>query len=962
MRSESTNNLPSADCESYDLFISYNSRDRETVQRVKKSLLDRGVKTFLDIDNLTAGQMWIDELPSAIESVQAVAIFYGKHGLGPWQKREMMIALERQSKERNRNFPVIPIILPGADLTHAPAFLLTNTCIDLSNGVDDTVAINAFAKVISGTASTSPKQLQPYLSICPYRGLLAFREEDALFFFGREEASKQLLEKISTHKLVAVVGPSGGGKSSIIQAGLLPLLRHRSLPNSPWKTTVFTPGKNPFLNLAAALIPLWMTQISEKERSDLIRNLRASLAGSERSLEEIVKNMRSKEADTTPLLLIVDQFEEIFTQAQEKDRRPFINSLINVTMASPTTKVLIAFRADFYSHIIETSRELSDALQQGIINVGSLNRGELRDAIVEPAKKVGLEFEPGLVNRLLDHYTNQPGNLPLLEYALSELWNRRQGIFLQNEKYDEIGGPDGIISMRADLEIKKLPIAQQEMALRAFTRLVRVATTAEKDTDTRHRVNLNELDGGYQSVLLPFIEARLLVMSRDEATNEKVIEAAHEALIRNWKRLREELDKRRDFLLWRQLLNIKLNEWESADHDTRLLLNGSLLKEAKEKLKKEKPYLNGLERKFITNSISFAEKVRHGRNDNTPIGQSKSLANKLRAWALFLIVVIAALPLIRLALQHWEDRPILQVKRILSTSPQLVKSTVAGQASAIVVKRWLLTLLLTGNRSEALQATCVISDIGLRSDILYDAILQINEVGKTAGANQYTNNALEFALEIEKICIGMLRSDETPIPVKSKSIDFAFEAVHKQTSYLNLQATLRTMKLLAETSSSDETRKIADKTLDAASKVTTLESQLQELQYGFKELAQSTGRAELMAVAHKIDDAQLQSLAFVNLARSMAIAGKVNDSQNALYEARGVAMQLISDADRSKTLAAVAIGLAEIRLYRQARETADLCAFSEHKLSAYTAIVQEHNIERDIGLAVLFEQIEKTEK
>src|SRR5262249_15592188 len=188
-----------------DLFLSYNNRDRDIVLRVRDRLRERSLSTFLDRDNLNPGQPWFDELQAAIGRVRAITVFVGET-LGPWQKREMTLALDRQAREEKlgRHFPVIPVVLPKADLDKAPGFLLLNTFVDLRGRIDDPSALEAIVRAVRDeNAATSA---QPRVELCPYRGLRAFREEDAPLFFGREEFAEQLLAKTRQHSLIAVVG------------------------------------------------------------------------------------------------------------------------------------------------------------------------------------------------------------------------------------------------------------------------------------------------------------------------------------------------------------------------------------------------------------------------------------------------------------------------------------------------------------------------------------------------------------------------------------------------------------------------------------------------------------------------------------------------------------------------------------------------------------------------------------
>jgi len=314
--------------ESLSLFLSYNSGDRSSVVAVQKVLEARGITTFLDRDQLAPGLPWPQSLEEALRSVRAVAVFMG-NSLGGWQKREMWFALDRQVREEKegRPFPVIPVLLPGADLT--PGFLFLSTWIDLRSGVDGPAAVewwDAFERAIKATGpAVAPERVS---NIRPYRGLEAFREEDAAFFAGRTSFATHLFHFTSGKDLIAVVGPSGCGKSSIVQAGLIPLLRREHPPSTTWDAVTFTPGSAPFHRLASALIPTLEPVLSETDRLTEAQKLGDGLAGGAIKLASVIDRVIRRSNGTGRLLLVADQFEEVFTLTPERERRPFATVLL----------------------------------------------------------------------------------------------------------------------------------------------------------------------------------------------------------------------------------------------------------------------------------------------------------------------------------------------------------------------------------------------------------------------------------------------------------------------------------------------------------------------------------------------------------------------------------------------------------------------------------------------------------
>jgi energy-coupling factor transporter ATP-binding protein EcfA2 len=594
-----------------EIFLSYNRADGQAVVAVQKLLRLRGITTFLDRDNLVAGLPWPQALEEALRGVRGVAVFIGRE-LGGWQKREMWFALDRQVREgkEGRAFPVIPVLLEGAEVT--PSFLFANTWIDLRAGLDGATgaeALDAFERAVKDACpapvrgASAAREVERTAVICPYRGLQVFREEDAAFFFGRNAFAKQLLEFTLGKDLVAVVGPSGSGKSSLVQAGLLPLLRRRRMPDDTWDAVSFTPGNDPFRRLASALILLLESNLAETDRLTEAQKLGNALAGSEVKLEAVVKRVIEKSNGTERLLLIADQFEELFTLTPEPCRGTLVRALLRALESAPFT-LLLTLRADFYSQIIALDRGLSDRLASGQVNIGALTREELRESITAPAELVGLQFEAGLADRVLADVGSEPGRLPLVEFALTELWQRRDGRLLTNLAYNQIGGVTGSLAKRAEQEFDRLKPEEQSAARRLFSRLVRVAKPDEAGEDTRQRAQLSEADTITMSVATRLADARLLITGSETVAGAPSVEVAHEALIRNWDRLRVWLNEDREFLLWRQRLQVQVDGWQGRGRDPGYLLRGAPLSEAERWFLGRTHDLADPEQQFVRESIA----------------------------------------------------------------------------------------------------------------------------------------------------------------------------------------------------------------------------------------------------------------------------------------------------------------------------------------------------------------------
>jgi hypothetical protein len=289
---------------SFDVFFSYNSRDHLLVAEMASKISREGFEPFLDRWYLVPGQRWRPNLEELLSSCKAVAVFIGPSGMGSWQQREVDVALDRQSKASQ--FPVIPILLPGCE--PPLGFLRQITWIDLRNGSLDE-ALPALIGAIQGVPVGSGLQRQTEVTratICPYRGLLYFREEDAPFFFGREAAVQKLAEAIKKQTFLTVVGASGSGKSSLVRAGLIPSLRRDR--ETEWEVAVFVPGDQPLNALTAALIPLLEPTITETDRLVEMGKLAGHLAVGSVRLRDVVKRILEKQPGTDRLLVVIDQW------------------------------------------------------------------------------------------------------------------------------------------------------------------------------------------------------------------------------------------------------------------------------------------------------------------------------------------------------------------------------------------------------------------------------------------------------------------------------------------------------------------------------------------------------------------------------------------------------------------------------------------------------------------------------
>jgi formylglycine-generating enzyme required for sulfatase activity len=572
----------------YDLFVSYNSVDRDMVIQVLDQLraVPEPLNTFFDRESLTPGKLWFDELQSAMCRSRAVAVFFGRSGLGRWQKLEVILALDQQAAldSAGKDFRVIPVILPGADLNLVPRFLLLNSFADLRS-VDFTEALQAIVRTVRSRqdASASERLLStlPVRSELrnPYRGLNYFREEDAPLFFGREAISRKLLNKVKSCSLVALVGNSGNGKSSVVCAGLVPLLRREHPPAPTWEVIICIPVKdhqNPFHNLANAFLESWDYAPDEavKARPHIEDTIRTTS-----SIADCISQTLKYSKNAEKVLLVIDQFEELVTSEEyQHDFIPFTELLLNATEIERCT-VLLVIRGDYYGSVIKPHQGLADAIAEGLVNLAQMEQEQLWEVINKPATIGGTKFEPGLAHLVIKDVEKEPGNLALLEYALTELWNHQKDGWLTHDAYNNVvGGLEGAIQKKADETLESRAVPSRNLALRALIRLVRVSPVEEEGGDTRQRVFLLDFTQAERACLEPFVKARLLITSGPteapvhgplESCNtayrkgdEATIEVAHEALIRHWATLRTALKEKREFLSWRQSIRREFEDWK----------------------------------------------------------------------------------------------------------------------------------------------------------------------------------------------------------------------------------------------------------------------------------------------------------------------------------------------------------------------------------------------------------------
>jgi WD40 repeat protein/energy-coupling factor transporter ATP-binding protein EcfA2 len=428
----------------------------------------------------------------------------------------------------------------------------------------------------------------------PYLGLASFQPTDAERFFGRERLVNDVVSRLARQRFLAVFGASGSGKSSLLRAGLLPAIRAGKLPGSKeWSTILLTPGEHPFEELAIQLGALQGVATSA---------MRADLEAHPANLDLAVRQTLVGRPPLAHILLLVDQFEEVFTLCgDEGERTGFIEGLLGA-VRSPRSRarIVLGVRADFYAQCGDHP-ELVAALQDAQLLVGPMTESELRAVLTQPAAHAGLAIEPALVETALDDARDEPGALPLLSHALLETWQRHRGRTLTLADYLAAGGVQGAVAQTAEDVYAGFSPAQRQIARGIFLRLTAIG---EGTVDTKRRASLEELRGDGDAketglVLERLAAARLIVVGEDS------VEVTHEALIRSWPRLRGWLTEDRVRLRLHRQLTRAAQDWDALGREPDALYRGVQLAAAKEWTAQHDHDLNMLERAFLDASTAW---------------------------------------------------------------------------------------------------------------------------------------------------------------------------------------------------------------------------------------------------------------------------------------------------------------------------------------------------------------------
>ena len=454
--------------------------------------------------------------------------------------------------------------------------------------------VDHFEAALAGLAEPVPRDRE---LANPYRGLRAFTEIDQAVFFGRDAVVDELVERLARNgddgRFVVAIGASGSGKSSVVRAGLLPKLRAGAVPGSEhWLVATMVPGSDPFGELDAAL------------RS--VASHDPGLRAAQPDEHEVLRLLDAAVPPTQPVLLVIDQLEELFTQVRdESTRQNFVGGLTRaVRRPDVNIRIVATLRADFLDRPLRYA-QFGQLVKRGAVTIVGMTAPELEAAVTRPAAGVGVEVEPALATQLVTDVLDQPAALPLLQFTLTELFERRSGPVLTLRDYDALGGVDAAVAGRAEAVFGRLADVERELARRMFLRLV---TVDEARSLSRRRALRSDLlsvtdePDAMAAVIDAFGTSRLLTFDHDPESREPTVEIAHEALIAQWPRFGEWVANTGDGLRIQGQLTEAARIWEQNDRDEGDLYRGLRLESALEWTEAQPEAPSPIEVEFLTAS------------------------------------------------------------------------------------------------------------------------------------------------------------------------------------------------------------------------------------------------------------------------------------------------------------------------------------------------------------------------
>ena len=590
------------------LFLSHSSVDSEQAREVAGYLRDAGFNVWLDLDSIPPGAAWMQAIEDAIEASDAFLVCVGANGIQRFVDFEVRTAIVR--KAENPDYQLIPIPGSEAEPSDLPAFLRQFQCLKLLNNAD---VVPRLEKLLV-CFTKQPNQSRSYLEEgqSPFLGLDAFDGTHAELFFGRDSEIHDLLSAMRRDNFLAIVGDSGSGKSSLIMAGLIPALHwgryRKDARQHPWRVMTLKPGSAPFDALAWCLAEL-NPHLDPSQRVGLPARFREALSQGSQGLLDCIGGVTEPREN---ILIVVDQFEELFTLTPSNSRLAFIEALLAAvdTKVRNDIHVIVTLRADFYSRCWEHP-ELPKRIAKNQFAAQRMASEKLHEVITKPLAVAGAKVDEGLVETLLHDVGDEPGNLPLLEFTLFLLWNRQCNGRLTFEDYRAIGRLRGALGTYADSVFNELNVKEQSLVRKIFLELTHISDGCE---ETRRRIARSEIcslkakDVDANQVVDLLIRKRLVTASLESTDCDPLpsdmLEVSHEALIREWRQLRQWIDESRESLRIKRKFSDAEADWRNHGKPQSFLYPGERLAEIEDWAKNNSDDVTARLELYLSESIA----------------------------------------------------------------------------------------------------------------------------------------------------------------------------------------------------------------------------------------------------------------------------------------------------------------------------------------------------------------------
>lgn len=639
-------------------FISYTWDSEEHKDRVRNFsdlLREYGIDCIIDQYEISPPEGWTHWAINQVQESDYVLVVYTESFKNLSNKNNVSVANRDfiwqadlvnnilYQMGRNEGGKFIPVVFNEKDKEFISLQLTQFTSYNLNEAENPKGFESLYRHILkeSNKPSVKLKTKKAYNKVCPYRGLAPFREEDAQHFFGRERFTEKLIEEVYDKSLVSVIGPSGSGKSSIVYAGLIPFFKEKE--NA--LTIKFRPGLDPIMSLSYGVVDAITSaekrNLSNEDRDRAASDLITEILSGQENLITITHRLSQKYK--RPTIIFVDQFEEVITIAHDKEKsKRFLNDLSDLAKESHKlksihkqdetnsseekyylNKILLTLRIGFLSTALgnpDTAQLFSDDAENEIyikkLILGPMSSEELVTSIEKPAIETGLNLEKGLSELIVQAIGQEPGNLPLLEFCLLELWKKQEKVnrgVMTIEDYEELGGVKGALVKHADEVYESLSQVDKEKARRIFIQLVIPGSTDAGTTDTRRITPIGEIGESNFSLLKKLADERLIIATKT-SSNATNIEVIHDALIRDWGVLREWMNESRSFRLWQDSIYGVFKIWRDEPIDGNLLKGNKLL-EAIEWLSQKSDEISKDQKEFIKSSVEYRDREARAKEE-----------------------------------------------------------------------------------------------------------------------------------------------------------------------------------------------------------------------------------------------------------------------------------------------------------------------------------------------------------